>query len=132
MIYFHQLQVLLRDHPAFSLLIGPEELLGETLLLGGHGGVCGGSNLYPELYVTLYNAARRKDLPTVAACHEKIMAVSHGIYSVGRYKSSYLKGLKCALSCLGVCSDFMAEPFHRFRDEERETIRRHLVELGLS
>jgi len=132
MIYFHQLQTLLRSHPDFALLIGPEELLGETLLLGGHGGVCGGSNLFPRLYVELYEAARATDLGTVSHCHEKIMAISHGIYSVGRYKSSYLKGLKCALSCLGICSDFMAEPFHRFRSGEREIIRRHVEELGLS
>jgi hypothetical protein len=53
------------------------------------------------------------------------------IYSVGRFESSFLKGLKCALSCLGICSDFLAEPFHRFRDPERETIRQHMIELGI-
>ena len=132
MIYFHQLQMLLRNHPDFSLLIGPEELLGETLLLGGHGGVCGGSNLYPELYVRLYREARKQNLDAVADCHEKIMRISHGIYSVGHYKSSYLKGLKCALSCLGICSDFMAEPFHRFHAGERALIQRHLEELDLA
>ena len=39
MVYFHQLQQIFKDHNDFRLFIGPEELLGETLVLGGHGGV---------------------------------------------------------------------------------------------
>lgn len=131
MIYFHQLQGLLKDRPDFALLVGPEELLGESLLLGAHGGVCGGANLHPRLYVDLYNAARARDLDRVQACHEQIMRISSSIYSVGKHKSSYLKGLKCALSCLGVCSDFMAEPFRHFRPEHRRIIEDNLRELQL-
>jgi len=132
MIYFHQLQTLLEDHPDFSLLIGPEELLGETILLGGHGGICGGANMIPKLYVDLYNAAMERDLTTVAELHERVMAISNTIYSVGQYKSSYLKGLKCSLSCMGICSDFLAEPFHRFRPKEHQLIQQHLEALGLT
>ncbi len=131
MIYFHQLQHLFEDRPDFSLLIGPEELLGETLLLGGHGGVCGGANMYPQLYVNLYEAAIKRDLDKVAEYHSLIIRISTTIYSIGKYKSSYLKGLKCALSCMGICSDFMAEPFHRFREPERERVRKALTQLGL-
>jgi 4-hydroxy-tetrahydrodipicolinate synthase len=130
MVYFHQLQLLLRDLPGFSLLVGREELLGESVLLGGHGGVPGGANLDPELYVGLYEAALRRDLPEVARRHERVMEISRSIYSVGRYGSTYLKGIKCALSCLDICSDFLAEPFHRFRKEERDIIREHLGRLG--
>ena len=131
MIYFHQLQVLLKDYPEFSLLTGREELLGESVLLGCHGGVCGGANVIPELYVELYNAAYAKDLPKVEELHQKVMKFSNTIYKVGRYQSSYLKGLKCALSCVGICGDFMAEPFHRFRHEEHERIEQYVKELGI-
>ena len=129
MIYFHTLQRLFKSRPDFSLLVGPEELLGETILSGGHGGVCGGANIYPQLYVNLYNAALNKNIEEVAALQEKVMQISMTIYSVGKYGSSYLKGLKCAVSCLGICSDFMAEPFYRFSSEEREIVREHLIEL---
>ena len=50
------------------------------------------------------------------------MELSASIYHVGLYQSSFLKGLKCALSCVGICSDFMAEPFHRFRQAEHQVI----------
>jgi len=132
MVYFHQLQSLLRDYPDFSLLVGREELLAETILLGGHGGVCGGANLIPKLYVDLYNAARSRDLPAIEPLHEKVMQISTTIYSVGRYGSSYLKGLKCTLSCMNICSDFLAEPFHRFRQEEHNKIQQYVKELGIT
>ena len=131
MAYFQQLHSLLKDCPDFSLLMGHEELLAEAILLGAHGSVCGGANLVPRLYVDLYDAACARDLPTVETLHKRVMRISASIYSVGRYESSYLKGLKCALSFMGICSDFLAEPFHRFRSAEREVIHRHLKELGI-
>ena len=131
MVYFHQLQQLFRDQDDFKLFVGVEELLRETLVLGGHGGVCGGANLIPELYVSMYETSIGGDLKKMGELHERIMQVSSSIYSVGKYKSSYLKGLKCALSIMDLCNDFMAEPFHKFRETERGIIRQHLIELGL-
>jgi len=132
MPYFRRLQSLLKDHPDFSLLMGQEELLAEAVLLGGHGSVCGGANLVPQLYVELYNAACSKDLSKVDVLHKKVMQLSTTIYNVGRYESSFLKGLKCALSCIGICSDFMAEPFHRFRRAEHDRIQQYVKELGIT
>ena len=132
MVYFHQLQQIFKDHNDFRLFIGPEELLAETLVLGGHGGVCGGGNLIPELYVELYEKSIEGDFKKMGILHERIMQISTTIYSVGKYKSSYLKGLKCSLALMGICDDFMAEPFHRFRVSERNVIRQYLIDLGLS
>ena len=132
MVYFHQLQQIFKDQNDFRLFIGPEELLGETLVLGGHGGVCGGGNLIPELYVELYEKSIEGNFKKMGILHERIMQISTTIYSVGKYKSSYLKGLKCSLALMGICDDFMAEPFHRFRVSERNVIRQYLIDLGLS
>lgn len=129
MVYFHRLQLYLANRPDFTLLTGPEELLGETVLLGGHGGVNGGANLFPGLYVKLHVAAAAGDRETVNALHQIVMRVSSTIYSVGRHGSSYLKGLKCALSIEGICNDYMAEPFHRFQAPQRQIIEGHLCEL---
>jgi len=131
MLYFHQLLSRLEGRPDFTLLIGPEQLLAETILLGGHGGVSGGANLLPRLYVDLYEAACAKDLTRVELLHKTVMRVNSTIYNVGQFPSSFIKGLKCALFLLGVCSDFLAEPFHRFREPQRDTVHKHMVELGL-
>jgi dihydrodipicolinate synthase/N-acetylneuraminate lyase len=132
MIYFHQIISLLPARPDWSLLVGPEELLAESVLLGGHGGVCGGANLCPRLYVDLYEAASRRDLPRATELHAQVMHISNTLYHVGRHASSFIKGVKCALHELGLCDDFMAEPFHRFREEERARVRACLAELGIS
>jgi dihydrodipicolinate synthase/N-acetylneuraminate lyase len=132
MIYFHRLRQLAAGRPDFSLLVGPEELLGESVLLGAHGGVCGGANLFPRLYVDLYEAASAAQLDRIAALHAQVMRLGETIYAVGKHRSAFIKGLKCGLSCLGVCDDFMAEPFHRFHSSQRTQVEKYLAELGVS
>ncbi len=124
--YFHKLKRLLQDRPDFHILIGPEELLAETVLLGANGGVCGGANMFPKLYVDLYNAAAAGDIATVKKLQKIVIEISATIYSVGQHSSSIIKGIKCALSLMGICDDFLAEPFHRFREPQRKVICGHL------
>jgi hypothetical protein len=58
------------------------------------------------------------------------MRVSEGLYHIGRHSSAIIKGLKSGLSLSGVCDDFMAEPFQRFREPERARVRQVLEELN--
>ena len=122
---------MLRNRPDFTFMVGPEEIMPEFVLTGGHGGVNGGANLFPKLYVDLYNASVNKDFEQIEKLRNKVMQISTSIYNVGSYGSSYLKGLKCALSVKGICNDFMAEPFHRFKQEERNKIIKALDALDL-
>ena len=130
MSYFHQARALIRQRPDWSILIGPEELLADATLLGGDGGVCGGANLVPHLYVDLWKAAVQGDLPRTRMLHDHVQKLSRTVYSVGRHPTAWLKGLKCALGLRGLCSDFMAEPLHKFRPEERARVAQALEELG--
>ena len=130
-VYFQKLIYLLRNKPEFTLLCGPEEMTAEVILMGGHGGVNGGANLFPELYVTLYDAAASKDFEKLAELQSQVLRVSLSLYNIGKYASSYIKGVKTALNLLGVCSDYMAEPFHKFKDAERAVVKKKLIELGL-
>jgi len=112
-------------------MVGPEEFMAEVVLTDGHGGVNGGANMFPNLYVELYQAARNRDFDRIDTLQQKVMQISTTIYSVGNFGSSYLKGLKCALSFMGLCSNFMAEPFHRFNEPERKKIEEALNKLEL-
>jgi 4-hydroxy-tetrahydrodipicolinate synthase len=113
------------------VLVGPEELTAEAVLLGGHGGINGGANLHPKLYVEMYQAAAAQDLQRTRELHAQVMKLAGAIYTVGKHKSAIIKGIKCSLSLLGICDDHMAEPFHRFHEPEREIIRERLHSLGL-
>lgn len=128
MSYFHRAAGLLQHRPDWTLLMGPEELLADAVFAGGHGGVNGGANLFPKLYVRLHQAAVSGNLGRVKELHAQVMRVSNELYQIGRHPSAIIKGLKCALSLSGICDDFMAEPFHRFRAGERERVRQFLEE----
>ncbi|MCC6882622.1 MAG: dihydrodipicolinate synthase family protein [Verrucomicrobiales bacterium] len=130
MVHFHRLCRHLKDRPDWTILMGPEELLLDAVMAGGHGGVNGGANVFPSLYVALHQAAVAGDLARARELHGLVLEVSERLYQVGRHPSAIIKGLKCALSLLGICDDFMAEPFHRFRDEERRQIEASLGILG--
>lgn len=130
MVRFHEFIQILRGRPEFSLLMGPEELMAESVIFGGHGGVAGGANVHPRLFVDLYDAAFRRDLDSVLVLQQEVFRLRR-LYSCGRYASAFIKGVKCSLAEMGVCSDFMTEPFHAFRDPERERIRQLLWEMNL-
>lgn len=130
MTYFQTLLYHLGGRDDFALYVGPEELTGESVLLGADGGVNGGANMFPELYVAMYDAAVAHDVERVRELQRRIMQISVSIYTVGKYGSSYLKGVKCALSLLGICDDYLSYPYRKFRTEERQRIREALEALG--
>src|SRR5690606_12722929 len=49
--YFERLMGLRELRPDWSIMIGPEALLPEAMRLGGDGGVAGGANIFPRLFV---------------------------------------------------------------------------------
>lgn len=122
---------LLRGTPGFSILNGPEQMLAEAVAMGAHGGVCGGANLYPALYVRLYEAARDGDAEAVARLHAKVMQICDLVYAQGPEESSYLRGLKCALGLAGICAPGLAEPYVPLPAAAREAIDQALIEIGL-
>ena len=132
MTYFREAAELIRNIPDCTMLVGPERLLVDALRLGGHGGVSGGANLQPRLFVDLYEAAVAGDQERTAELRRLVALQGEKLYSIGAHGSAFIKGVKCALSCLGICDDGMAEPFQRFREEKREQVRQAVRELGLS
>lgn len=132
-VYFQKLLYLLKGKP-FSLFMGPEEVTAEVVMMGAHGGVNGGANLFPSLYTALYISAVNKDHERLSLIQDLVMSISNLIYTVGKYDSSYLMGVKTALYLKGICSDCMSEPFHSFDGSERELLRDRLqtIESKLS
>lgn len=128
-VYFQSLCYLLKTN--FSLLVGPEEITAETVLMGGNGGVNGGANLFPKLYVALYNAALAKDFARIEELQDLVMEISTRIYTVGSYGSSYLKGLKGALSALGIVNGNIAPPFTTFDEKEMTKVIANIKDIEI-
>lgn len=119
--YFANLIKLRERRPDWTFFMGPEHMLVEALGLGADGGVSGGANVFPRLFVQTYEAVMAGEQERTKILHEQIESFQR-IYTIGKYPSRFIKGTKCALSILGICDDFMGEPFHRFRTPERERV----------
>jgi 4-hydroxy-tetrahydrodipicolinate synthase len=111
-----------KDRSDFSLLVGPDELLAEAVLMGGHGGMAGGSNLWPRLFVALYEAAVTGDLNRVVALQQRVVQFDTAIYR----SANPLRGLKCALSLLGMCGDELTLPLQPYSQQERDQVQKYL------
>ncbi len=127
--YFERLTGLKQQRPDWSVLIGPEHLMSASLGLGGDGGVNGGANIYPKLFVRCYQVTRQGDQDAEMALQRQIEKLQE-IYLVGKYASRHIKGTKSALSILGVCDDKLAEPFNHFAAPERERVAQVLEQLN--
>jgi 4-hydroxy-tetrahydrodipicolinate synthase len=126
--YFGRLQELRRLRADWSIMMGPEAMLPEAIRLGGDGGVTGGANIFPKWFVDCYTALLASDSATASSHLDRIHRLQ-AIYEIGKYPSRFIKATKCSLSLLGICDDFMAEPFHRFKTPERERVRAILDHL---
>lgn len=126
--YFGELVRLREERPDWTFFIGPEHLLAEAVRIGGDGGVNGGANVFPRLFVETFEAAKAGSEIALTECQTAIDSWQRA-YDIGKYASRHIKATKCALSLLGICDDFMAEPFHRFKTPERRLVDTILQEL---
>jgi len=136
-VYFQALKYAIKRKD-FALFVGPEEIMAETVLMGGSGGFNGGANLFPKLYVKMYEAAIAHDFETIKVLQKQILEISSLLYNVGKFNSSYLKGLKGAASLIDVCNNFMAPPLKPFMEKEMtqiansmKHIQSHLKDISL-
>ena len=129
--YFAQVCQLKTLRPDWSVLIGPEAKLPEAISLGGDGGVCGGANVIPDVFVDCYEAIRAGDSEAVKASLDIIYKFQE-IYEIGKYASRHIKATKSALSLIGICEDLPADPFNRFLSPQRERVADVLRAIGLS
>lgn len=128
---FREFTALTNDRPDFSLLVGPEHLLAETLAMGGVGGVSGGANVWPQLFVRLYEAALEDDHATANKLHQLVEQFGE-TYRVGPLSiPAIIARTKSALAICGVCSDATAPPVNRASDSERDKITIILDQLPL-
>ena len=126
--YFQQMLQLKEVRPDWSMLIGPEHLTTEAILMGGDGGVNGGANIYPQLFVDLCQAAMSRDVQQIDVLNQRVDRLQQ-IYTVGKYASRFIKATKCALSIHGICSDHMAEPFNHFMLPQRAQVKEILARM---
>jgi 2-dehydro-3-deoxy-D-pentonate aldolase len=128
-VYFQKLLALKKVKPEFSILIGPEEMLSQSVLSGCDGGVSGGANIFPNLYVRLFEAAKNRDFEMISKIQPLILEISKNIYGCSPKTSSYLCGVKESLYYLGICEPHIAPPLQSVNAQTKEIIVQNLEKI---
>ncbi len=134
---FNKFRVALEPYAEkFSLFMGPDEAMGEAVLLGADGGVCTGANLWPAQFKAMYLAAKAGDVEKVRRLQRFTTMSSYLLYGLGQGQIGFLKGVKCALAEMGLIQNVLAAPFEPFSGKElakvRAAVRRLKAMAGFS
>ncbi len=128
MDYFVAVREVTRQRSDWSLLVGFEHMLVDTLRAGGDGGVLAGANLSPRLLVDLYEAAASGDEARLARVEQRL-AIQRRIYTLDQGTLASVRGIKCGLALRGICQDVMAPPFVGLGNAQRVQAAAILAEL---
>ena len=107
----------------FSLFMGPDEAMGEAVMLGADGGVCTGANLWPRAFKEMYLAAKAGDVGKVRKLQRFTTMSSYLLYGLGSGQIGFLKGVKAALAEMGLVQNVLAAPFAPFSGKELAPVK---------
>ena len=109
-----------------SLLCGGEYLVGPGLLYGADGNISGATNLFPRLFVRLYDAAKAGDVQTVREASELIARI-HGMTS--QPGAGWLTVFKYAGSRMGLMQPWCCRPHAPLNDAQKRAVDAILDQL---
>jgi 4-hydroxy-tetrahydrodipicolinate synthase len=125
--------VQLGKHPHFRWFEGIDTMIAQAVTMGAHGGVAGGANLFPRVYVRLFEAAKAGNLPEARKMQQAVVALQ-AVYREDLGPStgvgSYLKGVKYGLHVLGLAGDDMSWPFQPLSKQARTGIERIIKQVA--
>jgi len=112
----------------FSILTGLDDLLLNTLILGGDGGIMACANFAPEIHITLYRSFMRGEYDVALEMHKKLSQLVR-IYNAA---SSFPTAIKTALKIMNTqVKPYVRPPLRMERKEIEEKIREVLLKVGI-
>ena len=125
--YIENLAIYFKNAP-FRIYQGDERNIEAALMTGANGFSASLSNLYPQLFVDLWNAFADDDGLKVHDLQETIRSFGN-IYGLTRNKIQ--AGLKYALSLKGICKPIVSEPLPELDKFEKFEIERILQQYDI-
>lgn len=120
--YFERVVAAGSSRQDFAILMGQEALIERALEMGAHGGVPGSANVFPSLFVKLYEACRGGKHSFIADCRAAIARVHQVLYADYQVSSDGIAPVKFALQQMGIGNGIMASPLASLHDTKAATI----------
>lgn len=111
----------------FRMLEGMEYFLVAALLVGAHGGTPSPANIFPQIYVDMYNKTMAGKIEDALTLQERANRFVDVLDTIPSWSSA----LKMALHLMGICDPTVASPQPPATQQDTELLRRHLKEYGL-
>jgi 4-hydroxy-tetrahydrodipicolinate synthase len=109
-----------------SMLIGSDTLIYSALNIGASGAVVGGSNVFPEQFVRIYDLFQKKDYETSKQVQLGLLPFIN-VMHIGTFPSA----LKEALRILGFNMGSVRKPLMPLTKKESNLVRRALKEMDV-
>ena len=107
----------------FSILIGPNPLLGQSMQLGADGLVPSLGNLVPSLCQRLYDCARQGDSGGVETCQQQLNELSDLLRN-GLSLGQALAAHKTAMGVLSLCGTAMLPPLQPLSESHQQHLQK--------
>ncbi len=112
-----------RNQPEFRIFVGDEALSLQGLTAGAHGLVPSLANVFPKIFVSLYQAVQKEDLQKAGKIADQINEMNQ----INLYSNSWMSAIawrKAALSQLSICNERATEPYIPVPEPTRKDISR--------
>lgn len=127
--YFKKVRQATKELDGISLYMGPEEYLVEAIGVGADGGVHGGSNLFPHLYTSLYQAAVEGQKERVEELSRIVLNIGSQLYALSQFENLCIRVVKFLLSRFGICGETMVPPYLGLSAESKRLAEIRLEEI---
>lgn len=113
----------------WPVLVGDEETLPYAIHAGAQGGVTGGANVFPRLLVRYYEASVAQNADLLQQIRPLIIRLG-ALYRVTSDAFAGIRGIKTALSLMGICGDTPTFPFGCVSASQREQVSLLIEEIS--
>lgn len=111
--------------PGFQIYGGCDELGSSNIALGVDGIIGSFYNCIPDLYLRIWDAVKRSDIPTATELQCKAVHV----IMVGIHSGSMMACIKVWLRAAGIPAGYARRPFTNFTPEQEKALTEELIQI---
>lgn len=121
--FIHVLNEIKPQRPEFSALVGWEELLVPTMMMGGDGGTLSTAGVAPEVIMKIYETAKAKDWEKAKVLQFKILELFNAMITAPNFPSGFRAGYEMRGFSIGPAR----YPLSSAEAEQMQEVRNHVA-----